>query len=238
MEKPQVTAVAKPRPSRTRGLTFFLRTATPRAASSLVSLCAATHSSLGHRFPPGGSAPQSAAGARRPHAGLCQPSGRPAAPQSLASPLPPGSALNMSKITSILCFPPPPRSHAQTRSAGPPRGESCPGQCGERRTVRRERTGRSRENAAAGPSGLGRYHGQGRPRRFQKVSRTRPVSLDSAGTPGSPLASPATRPLPGGGGGLAPGRPMCEAAAGAALPPPAISITQTEGGGRKEKKLQ
>lgn len=170
-------------------------------------------------------------------AGLCRPGGGPAAPQSLASPLPPGAVLNMSKITSILCFPPPPRSHAQTRSARPPRGEPCLGQCGEgRRALRRERSCRSREDAAAAPSGLGRYRGQGRPRGAQPVCRTRPLSLASAGTPGSPPAPAATRPLPGGGGGLAPGRPMCEAAAGAALPPPAISITQ-RGGGGKEKKL-
>lgn len=69
----------------------------------------------------------------------------------------------------------------------------------------------------------------------QPVCQTRPVSLASAGTPGSPPAPAATRPLPGGSGGLAPGRPMCEAAAGAALPPPAISITQRGGGGKKKK---
>lgn len=178
-----------------------------------------------------------AASPRRPRAaGLCRPGGRLATPQSLASPLPPGAVLNMSKITSILCCPPPPRSHAQTRSAGPPRGEPCPGQCGEGRALRRGRTGRSRADPAAAPSGLGRCPGQGRPREVQPVARTRPVLRGSAGSPGSPPAPPATRPLPG-GGGLAPGRPMCEAAAGAALPPPAISITQTGRGGKK-KKLQ
>lgn len=207
-----------------------------------MALCAATHSSLGHRLPVGGSAPQSAARARRPHAG-CRQRGcagqveGPAAPQSLASPLPPGAVLNMSKITSIACFPPPPLSHAQTRSAGQPRGEPCLGQWGEERALHLGRIGRSRAYPAADPSGLGRYRGQRRPRGAQPVARTRPVRLGSAGTPGSPPAPPATRPLPGGGGGLAPGRPMCEAAAGAALPPPAISITQ-RGGGGKEKKLQ
>lgn len=127
-----------------------------------------------------------------------------------------------------------PHPNPQCRAA---RGEPCLGQCGEgRRALRRERSCRSREDAAAGPSGLGRYPGQGRPRGAQPVCRTRPLSPASAGSPGSPPAPAATRPLPGGGGGLAPGRPMCEAAAGAALPPPAISITQ-RGGGGKEKKL-
>lgn len=92
-------------------------------------------------------------------AGLCRPGGGPAAPQPLASPLPPGAVLNMSKITSILCFPPPPRFHAQTRNAGPLRGGPYPGQWGEGRALR---PGRPAE-PAAGPSGLGGIPGRAVP---------------------------------------------------------------------------
>lgn len=149
-------------------------------------------------------------------AGLCRPGGgEPAAPQSLASPLPPGAVLNMSKITSILCFPPPPRSHTQTRSAGPPGGNRAwdnaargGGLCAGREAAGAARTPRPVPRDSAGtpgravPAGLSRYAGHGRCLRPRPVARARPPlpprrGRCQAAAAASPPGGPCARRRPG-----------------------------------------